>query len=49
MDKEFNFGLFTIYHDRQSKMVVTLEQKLKVNNLRRGNLNSKGSTSEHIG
>jgi hypothetical protein len=49
MDKEFNFCLFTIYHDRQSKMVITFEKKLKVNDLRRGNLNPKGFTSEHMG
>lgn len=49
MDKEFNFCLFPIYHDRQSKMVITFEKKLKVNKLRRRNLNSKGSTSEHLG
>jgi hypothetical protein len=49
MDKEFNFCLFTIYHDRQSKMVITFEKKLKVNDLRRWNLNPKGFTSEHMG
>lgn len=30
-------------------MVITFEKKLKVNDLRRGNLNPKGFTSEHMG
>jgi hypothetical protein len=29
-------------------MVITFEKKLKVNDLRRGNLNPKGFTSEHM-